>query len=704
MTASNVKPLSNVLSLEELEKREKTFNIKDYKDAKKIVNGKPINNNDPYPVDDKIKELESHQPKLKIDEVNSKLHDCNHPGSVIGPAVAKNFAMVQDEIITLAKRTERRMVKVENILATMMRNIFRIGSRMNINCTYYGGQDVYGKYKTIRCLHDDRINDGQSMTLDQCMNCTRYEPILGQVYAILDENATNLSQVLDDIQMAYMTMDEYAKLTRTEEMHSERQYADITNNPAEQPKTFYDQNKEKDKTEQEVEGFKMDWTETQLETQRPNIAEYDIEGLTAKKPTIEDENQGTVEKEFKDTITENEEYETLKYNSEDYDFSNFGTSFSGIGDSGVTGTFGMGASELRNKIVEYANNAYQLCLDGKAGYSQAHRYSHLDNALNGISYWDCSSLVEGAYVSAGFTSIKGTTYDEFPACLPTVGGILLHVSEMDKAKPGDIVFVTSQSPLPSADNMANATVNQIYHVGIYVGEGYYIHASTSKEILTKQIKRSEVSNNSKIFAFGRPKELVEADAKTVEGSVYDGVVPVPDFNFSGLSDAKKKWFITMSEICIKASLKHPELFASVAIIQGALESGWGQNVVGNNYFGIKADPRWKGPIVAAGTSEQNALGQSYNIPANFRRYNSPEESAYDRYKFLIENSIYKEHGVFDAKTPEEQIKAIHKAGYATDINYSDTIIREINYRKAKAADEIVNQLRKKINSEDLNTN
>lgn len=522
LTSSNVKPLSNVLSLEELEKREKTFNIKDYKDAKKVVNGKPINNNDPYPVDDKIKELESHQPKLKIDEVNSKLHDCNHPGSIIGPAVAKNFAMVQDEIITLAKRTERRMVKVENILATMMRNIFRIGSRMNINCVYYGGQDVYGKYKCIRCLHDDRINDGQSMTLDQCMNCTRYEPILGQVYAILDENATNLSQVLDDIQMAYMTMDEYAQFTRTEEMHSEAQYADIANNSTEQPKSFSELYKEKYETEEEAEGFKMDWSETQLENERPNIAEYNVEGIEAKKPIIEDENQGTVEPEFKDTITTEEEYEIIKYNSEDYNFNSFGTSYSSDGGITTNGYFGMGGAAIRNKIVEYAQQALDLCKEGKAGYSQDKRYSHLDNAVNGISYWDCSSLVEGAYKAANITSIAGTTYTEYPTCLPTAGGVVFPISKIsEEGKAGDIVFFTSQSPKPSSDSeLANATVSAIGHVGIYDGKGYYIHASSSKPPLNEQIKISPIEGwDNRIFAFGRPKELVEADkaATSVSG-------------------------------------------------------------------------------------------------------------------------------------------------------------------------------------------
>lgn len=677
------------LSVEEFQNREQAFNVKNYMDAKKKVTGKPVNNNDPYPADDKIKELESHMPKVKIDEVDFKLHDCNHPGSIIGPEVAKNFAMVQDEIITLAKRSERRLVKLENVMATLMRNLFRTASRMQINCVYYGGQDVYGKYKCIRCLHNDRISDGQSMTLDQCLSCTRYEPVLGQVYAILDETGTNVAQVLDDIQMSYMSMEEYAALTRTEEVHTERKIADMSFKNEVVPDSF---------SKIFPEGFKMNWSPTPLEAQRASIAEYKAEGIVAVKPEIKKDNEPSPKDEFKTAVSAEEEYETVKYDSEDYNFEGFGEEdLTGIG-SGFG--FGTGA-QIRNKIVEYAQNAYKLCQDSKAGYSQANRYAHLENAINGISYWDCSSLAEKAYATAGITGIGSTTYTEYPFCIPKTGGIVLNADEDSKALPGDMVFFTDQQPHPKTqEELSNADVNSIGHVGIYIGNGEYIHASTDDAPLTQQIKKSPIKNwDKRFFAFGRPKALVEADKAAVEGAVYNGDVPIPNLNYSGLTPAKKKWSQTMAQICIKASLKYPQLFASVAIIQGAMESGWGENTVGNNYFGIKADPSWKGEVVNAGTSEQNALGQSYNISANFRKYNNPEESAYDRYKFLVDNSRYKEHGVFSAKTPEEQIRAIHKAGYATDVNYSDMIISEILFRNAKDADRVVEELRKKMAEE-----
>jgi flagellum-specific peptidoglycan hydrolase FlgJ len=54
-------------------------------------------------------------------------------------------------------------------------------------------------------------------------------------------------------------------------------------------------------------------------------------------------------------------------------------------------------------------------------------------------------------------------------------------------------------------------------------------------------------------------------------------------------------------------------------------------------------------------------------------------------KFLKENARYRNAGVFDAKSPEEQIKAIKKAGYATSPTYAEfvTSIMRANYKTMK---------------------
>ena len=215
--SENSIPLSQLTEIEgkEFLTKQLSFDYEILKDMKKETNKcfGPVNFMDPYPTDDKIEELEQHFPKVFIDEIEAQLYSCNHPGCPIGQPMAKNFAMLSDAVMNQSQRVEKRLVRLENILSTIMRNQARLSSRVNINCVYYGGQSTYaGKYKCIRCMHDDRINDGAIVTLDQCLNCTRYEPILGQVYQILDETGYNGSIILDDMQMSYSDLETFKRL------------------------------------------------------------------------------------------------------------------------------------------------------------------------------------------------------------------------------------------------------------------------------------------------------------------------------------------------------------------------------------------------------------------------------------------------------------------------------------------------------------
>lgn len=216
-------------SVDDYTKRQSTFDYTKHKNATKEDRGKPVNNNDPYVFDKKIDELENHHPKVKIDDIILKLADCNHPGCDTGKSLMKVALMLSDAVTDQSKRVERRLVLLENTLSTILRYVGRISSRVPINCVYYGGQDIFGKYKCIRCLHTDRINDGQSMTIDQCINCSRYEPIIGQIYDILDDSGLNLSAILDDSQMSYMDMNDYSNLNRVEEMNTSKKDFDFSN-------------------------------------------------------------------------------------------------------------------------------------------------------------------------------------------------------------------------------------------------------------------------------------------------------------------------------------------------------------------------------------------------------------------------------------------------------------------------------------------
>lgn len=125
--------------------------------------GKMPNNEDAYPIDLKIEELEFHKPNIKLYKETTHIHGKD--------------AMIA--AMKVSDKAEKRIVKLENMVATLFRWFGRLGSRVVVNCQYYGGTQPGQKYKSIRCLADDRINDGQEIQIDQCLYCTRFEPIAG---------------------------------------------------------------------------------------------------------------------------------------------------------------------------------------------------------------------------------------------------------------------------------------------------------------------------------------------------------------------------------------------------------------------------------------------------------------------------------------------------------------------------------------------
>lgn len=130
----------------------------------------------------------------------------------------------------------------------------------------------------------------------------------------------------------------------------------------------------------------------------------------------------------------------------------------------------------------------------------------------------------------------------------------------------------------------------------------------------------------------------------------------------------------------KAVCKGTPFFASVMIAQAILESGDGNSTLtkrANNLFGIKAIGGWKGATLNMRTGEVRN-GTRVMESWAFRAYGNIEDSMRDRNRFLIDNSRYRKAGVLDAKTPEEQCRALQRAGYATDPQYANKLISIIN--------------------------
>jgi flagellar protein FlgJ len=132
------------------------------------------------------------------------------------------------------------------------------------------------------------------------------------------------------------------------------------------------------------------------------------------------------------------------------------------------------------------------------------------------------------------------------------------------------------------------------------------------------------------------------------------------------------------------------------VAQSALESGWGKRIAedsrgasSHNLFGIKAGGAWTGPVATAKTLEFNN-GVARQETANFRKYDSFEDSFNDYVAFLKSNPRYQD-AIDNASDPSQFGRALQDAGYATDPDYAEKIQSVMNgptFRNAlKAGDK-----------------
>jgi flagellar protein FlgJ len=123
----------------------------------------------------------------------------------------------------------------------------------------------------------------------------------------------------------------------------------------------------------------------------------------------------------------------------------------------------------------------------------------------------------------------------------------------------------------------------------------------------------------------------------------------------------------------------------VVIAQAALETGWGKHIMQTakgqssfNLFGIKSGNQWSGKEVVANTLEYKD-GVMYKAREGFRSYDSIRESVSDYIGFLKGNQRYQQ-ALEQLQNPEAYMKELQKAGYATDPQYANKVLKIMNSR------------------------
>jgi len=140
---------------------------------------------------------------------------------------------------------------------------------------------------------------------------------------------------------------------------------------------------------------------------------------------------------------------------------------------------------------------------------------------------------------------------------------------------------------------------------------------------------------------------------------------------------KKLW--ASSKQAASALGLSPELL----LAQAALETNWGKSVIAqnqtnssHNLFNIKADPSWTDKTVSVDALEQMD-GVLVKQKSAFRSYDSFQASFQDYVNFLKTNDKYSE-ALSKTSNPDQYMSSLQKAGYATDQNYADKVMKIYN--------------------------
>lgn len=153
----------------------------------------------------------------------------------------------------------------------------------------------------------------------------------------------------------------------------------------------------------------------------------------------------------------------------------------------------------------------------------------------------------------------------------------------------------------------------------------------------------------------------------------------------------KQEFIRMISACAVKNMGASGILASVTIAQAILESSYGTSelaVNANNLFGMKCSlsgNTWSSvwnnvSKYLKATKEQDKDGKETTVHAEFRRYDSIEESVADHALYLLGakkgNDLRFKH-IANNKDPRSVIQIIKDGGYATDVNYVDKVMSVI---------------------------
>lgn len=281
-------------------------------------------------------------------------------------------------------------------------------------------------------------------------------------------------------------------------------------------------------------------------------------------------------------------------------------------------------------------------------------YRHLGKpyvwGAKGPNAFDCSGLTYAVYAAATGHYIGGWTGDQ------QYSGTQIPVSD---AQPGDLLFWGAPTSVTT-------------HVAIYIGNGQYIHAPQPGDV----VKIGSISSFAPTFAVrvniaGLPK------ATSSLANAFGQYSSDQPFVFSK-NQTTDQFIEKIGEWSREIGQKNG-IYSSVMLAQAILESGSGNSALAaepnHNLFGIKG--KYQSTSVSFRTLEQDAVGSSFQITAEFRKYPSYKESLEDYAKLIKEgisgnSDFYKPTWKSETQSYKDATEYL-QGRYATDKRYAEKL-------------------------------
>ncbi len=184
---------------------------------------------------------------------------------------------------------------------------------------------------------------------------------------------------------------------------------------------------------------------------------------------------------------------------------------------------------------------------------------------------------------------------------------------------------------------------------------YLMHASDSYQ-------KTDSSSSKDVTSVSKNSLTTNTSQKRVSTTAYA--------NPAGLEGDHLEFVNDIKDGAVQAYEEYGVL-PSLTLAQAILETGWGSSKIGNNIFGIKTGDSWTGKVQTLETGEQNPDGSRYTTVADFRDYDTIDESIVDHAE-LLNNERYQP--VIEATNYQDACRAVKECGYATDLDYDGQLI------------------------------